>query len=143
MKKGEQMKKYFFLAGMVLIALGVAAWSVRPAFNRVASAYITAGSGASNIPNYYTPSLTGSLVKTGLANQGYSHLMVLNNTAAMLSLISSESSSTAPANDTAQKMYVSASGTGTWDDISVFDNLYMQSESGASITSGTVQIMVW
>jgi hypothetical protein len=137
------MKKLFHLMGFVLIALSVGAWSVRPAFNRITSKYVTAGSGSSNIPTAYSTSLANSLVMTGLSGNGYSHIMVLNNTTAMISLLSTESSSSAPSSSTNQKMYVSASGTGAWDDVSVFDAVYLQSESGSSLTSGTVQIMVW
>lgn len=148
-------------AGLFLLS----AWSVRPAFNQAKSISVLVNS-SRNVGTYYTKVIPGyltsksvagssvqSLVMEGLEGNGYSHIMVVNNTGSSIALVTTGENNpySVPANSVSgggnnsvsNELYVPASSSAAWDDISVFDAIYIRSR-GASITSlGNIDIMVW
>lgn len=133
----------------LLFQLNAEAWNLRPAFNKPRSVTVTSN-GTSPIPTRFALSQkdnTQSLVLNGLANQGYNHVCVTNETKEPLSWITAADGTAAPANTVSygavsQKQFVASSGNGCWDDISIFDNFYLMSE-GSSPLEGKVKISVW
>lgn len=149
------------IAGLFLLS----AWSVRPPFNQMKSISVLVNS-SRGIGTYYTKVIPGyltsksvagssiqSLVMEGLEGNGYSHVMVINNTGSSIALVTTgennpysvpqNSVSGGLNNSVSNELYVPASSTAAWDDISVFDAIYVRS-TGASITSlGNIDIMVW
>lgn len=163
------MKRYIpiFFGLAFLAAMSSIAWSERPAGNRVASVQVYVN-GSSIIPTYFTRRIPGyvtgsssvgssvqSLIMTGLANKGYSHMMVLNNTGASLVLANTDAVSpfviptTVPLNAAGNaqsegRFFILPNNNNAWDDLSIFDALYLRSGSGASVTAvGNIDIMVW
>lgn len=111
----------------------------RTPFNRPKSGTIVAST--NNIPTAFTTG-AGSKVLTGLKEQGYSHIMVINGSTTIISVTTTDNGTTAPSGTTTERLYVLGSQTATFDDISVFDNIYVQSE-GTAISTGTVYVQVW
>ncbi len=92
-------------------------------------------SGGSPIPTAYSTSDTQSKVKTGLRYK--SQVCVYNSTASVIAInIDNGDSSTAPSAD-AKDIYVPAS-TGACAGPPVSSRVYLRSDSGSTITSGTV-----
>ncbi len=159
------MKRLIKLSMLFCALFLLGAWSIRPAFNQAKSISVLVDS-SRNIGTYYTKVIPGyltsksvpgssiqSLVMEGLEGNGYSHLMVVNNTGSSIALVTTGENNpyTVPtgsvsggSNDTVlNELYVGASSSAAWDDISVFDGIYVRSR-GASITSlGNIDIMVW
>lgn len=155
-----------FIGIVLLAALTCLAWTPRPAFNRVASVTVFT-SGSSLIPTYFTRRIPGyntressvgasvqSLVMTGLANNGYSHLMVLNNTGASLTLYNTDQDLSAGPPQTVpsekagnvqgqNRFFVLANNNNSWDDLSIFDAIYIRSNGASVNTTANVDIMVW
>ena len=74
------------------------------------------------------------------------HLMVINQTACLLSIIPALTENGAPvvpAPTTDAKLYSVASQIGTWDEVSMFDNLFIMAEGGTSCVAGSVQASAW
>lgn len=140
------MKKFTGLF-IVLSVIFFAAWSPRPAFNKATGFTINLNDGTKNIPPTFCIGDVGvsnfNCRYKGLANKGYSHLGVINQTDSDISIVSSEVSSTAPSSTVEQKFYVTSFGAAAWDDVSIFNVLYFMSETGSSITSGKVRVTVW
>lgn len=133
------MKKITF-AALLMSAVFLAAWTTRPALNRPKSVVVNAAS--TTIPTAFS-SASGSLVLQNLVGGYYQHLMVVNYSNAPLSILTLPDVSTAPsASVTGQRLHVVSSGVTAFDDISVFDNLYIQSEENA-VTTKKVYITVW
>jgi hypothetical protein len=158
------MKRLVKITSLLCATIFLGAWSVRPAFNDVKSIQVLVNS-SRNIGTYYTKVIPGyltaksvpgssvqSLVLEGLSNKGYSHIMVVNNTGSSIALanvdevnpyIVPSGNVNAGFDSASAQLYVSANSSAAWDDISVFDAIYVRS-TGASITSlGNIDIMVW
>lgn len=131
-------RKIALLGLVVLIAAG---WNYRPNFNRPRGTKITLNA-VDIIPTYYKRQTSGATI-SGLANQNYTHIQILNDTKYPLSLVTSEFSNVAPSFNSTEKLFVLSSGTNTWDDISIYDAVYLMSENGQSVTDGTIYIMIW
>jgi len=143
------VKRIIIGVTVLLAAVTLSAWSLRPAFNKPTGFSFTLRGAGTNIPPAYCNGDIddGTVLflckKTGLANKGYSHIAVLNQTLADISLVTSEDTSTAPSSTSGEKLYVASGGGAAWDDISVFDAIYVMSESGSSVISGKVKVTVW
>ena len=131
-------KKMFYL--LLVSCLVFAGWQVRPSFNRPKSIVVSASS--TNIPTAFSDA-SGSLVGQGLSGGTFQHIMVINYTNAPISFLTLPEVSSAPAASvTGQRLHVVSSGGATFDDVSIFDNLYIQSEESV-ISSGKVRINLW
>lgn len=88
---------------------------------------------------------TQSLVLQELNGRGYSHLMVLNNTGSSIALVLSpyDSPRIVPGNTGSSVLWQLPNTNQAWDDIPVFDEIYIRSNKGTQITSGNIDIMVW
>jgi hypothetical protein len=95
-----------------------------------------------NIPTAFSAA-AGSRALTGLYNKGYSSLMVLNETNARISVATTDATTGPPSAATAEKVWVLAHGTASFDRFPVLDSIYIQSDDGSPITKGTVEVMVW
>jgi hypothetical protein len=141
-------KKYLIFAAVSALIFG--AWSTtRPNHNRPVSFKLSPG-GTSIIPMMFkaVDGIHLSNVFTDLNDKGYSHIKVINDANTGVELVTSEFA-TPPSSDSSERLYAPATITGSslanssqWDDISVFQYLYIQS-SGSSLSSGTVKVMVW
>lgn len=71
--------------------------------------------------------------------------MVLNNTGSSVAVSLSPYSNprVTPGDTGSSVLYVLPNTNSAWDDITVFDNVYIRSNKGATITSGNVDVMVW
>lgn len=141
------------LAGLGLL---VSAWSFAPSVTPPTTVRVYT-SGSALIGTYYTRFIPGyisgqssigssvqSLVITGLANKGYSHLMVTNATGASVALVNTPyvNPYVVPTNANTNQLLVVSNNTKAWDDIPIFDAIYIKSD-GSSISSGHVDIEVW
>lgn len=134
------MKK-FYIGFLAVSILFLAAWSdYRPAINRPKSVVIDASSTV--VPTAFS-NAAGSLVMQDLGDKYFQHIMVLNETKSPISVLTIPEVSAAPAATvTNQRLHVASSGAAAFDDISVFDNLYIQSEDN-QIGADKVKIMLW
>lgn len=115
-------------------------WGSRQAFNRPKS--VVVNSASTNIPTAFS-NASGSLVIQGLSSGNYQNIMVLNESKSPLSVLTIPEVSSAPAASvTSQRLHVVSNGIVSFDNVSVFDNLYLQSEDNV-INSGKVKITVW
>lgn len=107
-----------------------------PVLNRKITA-----SGGSPIPSSYTTG-SQSLVLTELTGS-VRHVAVFNNTASVVAFtVAHPSPAFAPSND--QKDYYVPPGVGlTLDEIGTSTQLFLRSDSGSTITSGTVYVQAW
>lgn len=146
------MKKLISLVAVLFLS----AWSATNG-NMPSSVSVVATS-AKPIPTSFTTLLPGfastlasagsstqSLVLTGVSGNNYSHLMVLNNTGSSVAVSLSPYSNprVTPGDTGSSVLYVLPNTNSAWDDITVFDNVYIRSNKGATITSGNVDVMVW
>ena len=133
------MKK---LITFVLLAATAAlvAWSPRGAVNRPVSVVVDASS--TSVPTAFS-NAAGSLVLQNLVGKQYQHLKVLNLSKSPISVLTIPEVSSAPAASvTGQRLHVASGGSETFNDISIFDNLYIQSEDNA-IAEDLIKINVW
>lgn len=83
---------------------------------------------------------------SGITNGGklWQHVGVINQATSALSLsaISGNATSPPPDTNTVNKYPVYAYGTSAWDDIAVFNNLFVQME-GATTATGNIFVTVW
>lgn len=132
-------KKLFF--GLFFISLSVIGWQFRGAYNRPKSVVVNTGS--NTIPTAFS-NAAGSLVLQGLSSGPYQNVMVVNYTNAPLSLLTIPEVSSAPAASvTGQRLHLVSSGVTAFDNVSIFDNLYIQSEESAVSSGKKVYITVW
>jgi len=123
------MKIIFFFCLLSLKIFGAAADTVT----------ITATGGAS-IPIAYDSSDSQSLVLSGL-DSIRTHLCVINGTSSEIAVsVDGKVTNIPPATDT---LLLDGSQSGCLDVIGIGPKVYLRSDSGAPITSGTVKIMVW
>lgn len=135
--------------GKSLIAIAFillcAAWNVRPAFNHP-TGIIISPTASKPVPSYFTEGKpTGSVygqVLSTLNDKGYSHLAIINESRYPLSINLSATGSSLDL-DSTQNLYVASSGSGAWDDISIFRYMYLMSSDGSSVYDGKIKIMVW
>lgn len=133
------MKKTSIVA-LALVGLFITGWNFRPAFNRPKSVVVNAAS--TTIPTAFSDA-AGSLVLQGLSSGAFQHLMVTNYSNAPLSILTLPDVSTAPsATVTGQRLHIVSSGVAAFDDVSIFENLYIQSEE-MPVTTKKVYITVW
>jgi hypothetical protein len=108
-------------------------------------------SGANFIPVTYqrnSAGVVGTLL-TNLTAYGQSprtHLMVLNRTDCLLSIVPAISENglpVIPSQSTVNKLYIVSGAAGAWDNISLFTNLFVKSEDSGSCTSGSVESSAW
>lgn len=153
--EGKLMKKLLIAA----LSLTFLAWAPTNG-NMPSSAHILATSGKP-IPTSFTTILPGfipvnanlasvgsstqSVAINGASGNNYSHLMVLNNTGSSVALSLSPyvSPFITPGDNGSSVLYVLPNTNAAWDDITVFDRVYVRSFSGSTITSGSVTFMVW
>lgn len=111
--------------------------------NAPISVLINAGSGITVNYQAACDSNTG-ICLTGNTTTGkyFQHLDVTNQTDALLS-IAMTSTSGAPSSSTTQKKYAVSGGGGAWDDIAVFNNIYIRSEGASLATSGFITVSIW
>lgn len=115
-------------------------WDFRPAFNRPKSVVVNAAS--TTVPTAFSDA-SGSLVMQGLSGGGYQNLSVINYTNAPISVLTLPEVSSAPsATVTGQRVHVVSSGITVLDGISLFDNLYIQSEE-MPVTTKKIYITAW
>lgn len=94
-----------------------------------------------------TGSSVQSLVMTGLSGLGYSHMMVVNNTGSSVSVVNTPfvNPNVTPSNNAftnTTRGVVLKNNTVAWDDILVYDAIYLRSNDGI-VTSGDITINVW
>ncbi len=104
-------------------------------------------SGASQLATFYG---LGSSLQS-VPGQNFAHMKVINNTAFPISLLTSPLST--PSEFTNMDVYVVSSGYGTWDNLPVFNNLYIQSlgntgaqwtgGNGGSVPAGNIYVELW
>lgn len=107
--------------------------------------------GSQYIPTTYQRNSSGvkGLLLSNVQGKGTSprlHLMVINQTSCLLSVvpaINENGASVIPTTPSFNALYVVSSGIGTWDQISLFDNLFVRSEGGSSCAAGSVQTSAW
>lgn len=134
------MKKLNLVMLLAVAATFLLAAAPRGAFNRTKSVVVNAAS--TTIPTAFS-NASGSLVMQNLSSGNYSHILVINETNAPVSILMLPDVSSAPAASvTSQRLHVVSSGVVAYDDISIFDNLYIQSEENA-IATKKVRITVW
>ena len=128
---------------MVLLILVAAGWNYRPNFNKPRGVKLTLSS-ISLIPTYFKAgnSTSGATIN-GLANKNYTHMQILNDTKYPLSIVTSDDRLEAPHFESTEKLFVLSSATNTWDDISIYDSIYIMTENAQSATAGTIYIEVW
>jgi len=141
------MKFIFALFLAVTLTQSAGAWTFRPAFNKPQSKSITATQ-STPIGTYfrepgYPSDNFHSRVMSGLSNKGYSHIAVINRSKFPLSIVTVSDGGSAPDDEIEQKLYVPSSGFAFYDDISIFNYLYIMAEDGNSPREGTVEITVW
>lgn len=85
---------------------------------------------------------TVSLIFQNIDGSNYRHLMVVNETNYPLSVLTTTTLEALPSIVSTRKLYVISNGIGTWDDITLFNNLYIMGEGG-SIPNGTIEIIAW
>lgn len=131
------------IALFVLLILVAAGWNYRPNFNRPRGVKLTLST-ISLIPTYFKAgnSTSGATIH-GLANKNYTHMQILNDTKYPLSIVTSEDDLTAPHFLSTEKLFVLSSATNTWDDISIYDSVYIMTENAQSATEGTIYIEFW
>lgn len=100
-----------------------------------------------NIPTAFS-SAAGSAI-TGLrayAHASFSHLQIINTSTSMIGLVTANVDDGVPL-ATAKRARCPGNNTITFDAAKgktlILDNLYIQSESGSVITSGTVIVNMW
>lgn len=133
------MNKFFAvcLLGFLLLLPG---WDWRPAYNRPVSVVVDASS--TNVPTAFS-NASGSLVLQDLTGSGYQHISVANETNSPISILTLPEVSASPGSHvTGQRLHISSLGAHAFDDVSVFDNLYVQSEDN-TIVAGKIRINVW
>ena len=116
---------------------------LRTAYNRVKSVRIDTSS--SNVPTTYGSGST-SLKITGVSGQGYSHLRIGNETTARIAITTTHSDAGVPSSDpvaNSEQMYCCSTSTEFRDDLSLFDYVYIRSDSGSAISTGIITIEVW
>ncbi len=134
------MKRLIFVTFACLFLF--IAWFPRSAFNRPKSVVVTPAT--NNIPAAFS-NAAGSLVLQNLSSGQYQHVQVLNETNYPISFLTLPEVSTAPSSTvTGQRMHIVSNGASSFDDISIFDNFYLQSEEGAINQSGKkVRVNIW
>jgi hypothetical protein len=137
------MQKKYKLALLVTAAILLGAWQGRPNHNRPKSASIEPN-GSSLIPIMYkaVDGIHHSNVLSNLDGSNYSHIGVISTLRGPISLVTSEFA-TAPSSSSTEKLHVASSASAAFDDVSVFKYLYVMSETGQSLSDGTLKIMVW
>lgn len=135
------MKIISLFLGFLCLQQSQAALARSAIYNTPNSASIVATGGAP-IPIAFSFSDTKSTLLTGMAGGGYRHILVGNETGSRICVVST-SSSTVLASSSSQKYYVPANTLVAFDDIYIGDKLSIQSDSGSTITSGTVEVTVW
>ena len=115
------------------------------ALNAVADRYpVSANINAAtnNIPTAFSTA-AGSNIMNGLSGaNSYSHCMALNQTSGMISICFSPIGVT-PSSSSTARLYLEPNQGAAWDDLPIFDGCYIQSESGSTLSTGSVQVMVW
>ena len=127
------MKKYFLLLVCFTCLAGPKPKSI----------HVDASS--TSVPTAFSSSASGSLVLQNLTKPGgpYKHLSIQNDTKSPISWLTlAEVSATPAATVTGNRLFVVSSGAHSWDDVSVLDNLYIQSEDNG-IVEGDIWINVW
>lgn len=133
------MKK-LTLIGLLLCGTLLTGWQLRQAFNRPKSVVVNAAT--TNIPTAFSDA-AGSLVMQGLSGGYYQNLMVINETNSPVSILTLPEVSTAPAATvTGERLHCVSFGATAFDNVSLFDNLYIQSEDN-TVNSKKVKITVW
>ena len=132
------MKKLIGLISVSLMLLGIIAWESRPAYNNPKSVVVNAATTA--VPTAFS-SASGSLVLQNLVGQGYQNIKVINESKSPISFLTLPVVSAAPGL-LSQRLHIASSGIETYNNISVFDNLYIQSEDNA-IAEDKIKINVW
>ena len=109
-------------------------------FARLRSVKITA-SGGSPIPTSYDISDSQS---AAVVCEAARHLMVLNETSARIAMMAIVSTSS-PSDTSKDQLYVIGGAAAAWDflPIATGATVFLRSDSGAAITTGTVEIMCW
>lgn len=107
---------------------------VRPASVQIAA-------GTNNVPTAFAAA-AGSKTVTGLGGKGYTHLMVINETATRIAVLSDASATVAPSASSTERFFVAANSSLVLDDFPIQDTVYVQSDASA-ISSGTVNVTVW
>lgn len=135
---GGSMKKLsFILPIMAVLFLSGFFWS---AINRPRS--VVVDTATSTLPTAFTSAAT-SLKMQSLSGNYYRNIMIVNETKSPISFLTLPDVSAAPAATvTNQRMHVVSNGIAAFDNISIFDNLYLQSEDNA-VNSGKIRINVW
>ena len=145
------MKKALLL--LIPLSVCLIAWSNRFSSTQPASVRVVT-SAAAPIGTFYAETGIGtanqSKVLTGLANKGYSHIMIANNTGASLALVNVSNvnpivtpSTPLNQNGSSVQYLVLANNTVALDDVAIFDSIYLRSD-GSSVTAvGNVDVMVW
>jgi hypothetical protein len=113
---------------------------MNPSINAIPprSIKITA-SGGSPIPTTYT---TNSQSRVFIDIAYADRLMVINETGGRVAVNVSANSTTPPSTGDGE-LFCFANGITTYDELAVSQTIYLRSDSGSTITSGTVEIMVW
>lgn len=125
---------------IALTGLALAGWDFRNSFNRPRSVVINT---ATNNLKTAFDTTAGSLVMQNLSNGQFQNMMIINETAYPLSVLTLPEVSAAPsATVTGQRLHVVSFGSGTFDNVSIFDNMYIQSESTTG-NIGKIKINVW
>lgn len=133
------MKKRIF-AALGLAALLLTGWASRQAFNRPKS--VVVNSATNSIPTAFS-NAAGSLVMQNITGNFYQNMMVINETHSPISVLTLPEVSSAPAASvTGQRIHVMSYGAAVLDNVSIFDNLYIQSEDNV-INSGKVKVTIW
>lgn len=103
---------------------------------------VKVAAGTNNIPTSFDTT-AGSRVATGLANKGYTHAMIVNETAGRISVVLNGDSVVPPASGSTAKAFVLPTAVATFDDVTIGDAIYIQSDTGSAISAASVEIMVW
>lgn len=97
-------------------------------------------SGGSPIPTTYGTS-SQSLVLSDVAYAD--HLMIINETGGRIAVqVKNNDAVNAPSSGDGE-LYCFANGITAFDDCYISQTIYIRSDSGSAITSGSVEIMVW
>ncbi len=129
---------FFIIFGGIFLPLGASAFVMAKAQPVPKSAEVIAST--NNIPTAYS-SAAGSKLVTGMNSLYYSHVMIFNETTSRIAWTSAGPNTT-PSSSSIYG-YCPGSTFCAWDDIKIFDSRYIQSDTGSSIRTGTVEINVW
>lgn len=134
------MKKFLMFLPLVILAGLIVAWDTAPHVDGQRS--ITVVAATTNIPPTFA-NTTYSRIMTGLSGKGYKHMIVLNETGTAVSVLSWPQLTVTDNEASTHKLRIASNGAVAWDDIALYENLFLRSESGASILTGNVTAEIW